>query len=191
MKITINERDLTDARQSILNQLPSILSSILFIWKTISEQLFDNTDDQISLSTLTINNIWPIHSVKQIRQTILDFLYTLTKSNGVSFISAVAQCWGERKRQQRTQQKSIIQTTIDTSSRTTILTMPRDNIGETQALIDIVMNINGYTITDMIPHMNELIRNQLTARDKVNITKAKGSKIKLLFGSVFTVISTL
>jgi hypothetical protein len=46
--------------------------------------------------------------------------------------------------------------------------MPRDNIGETQALIDIVMNINGYTINDMIPHMNELIRNQLTARDKVN-----------------------
>ena len=45
--------------------------------------------------------------------------------------------------------------------------MPRDNIGETQALIDIVMNINGYTINDMIPNMNELIRNQLTARDKV------------------------
>ena len=49
--------------------------------------------------------------------------------------------------------------------------MPRDNIGETQALIDIVMNINGYTINDMIPNMNELIRNQLTARDKVNIRR--------------------
>lgn len=120
-------------------------------------------------STLTINSLWPIHSVKLIRQTILDFLYTLTKSNGVSFISAVAQCWGERKRQQRTQQKTNTQTTIDTSSRTTILTMPRDNIGETQALIDIVMNINGYTVNDMVPNMNELIRNQLTARDKVNI----------------------
>jgi hypothetical protein len=51
--------------------------------------------------------------------------------------------------------------------------MPRDNIGETQALIDIVMNINGYTLNDMIPHMNELIRNQLTARDKVNFEEKK------------------
>ncbi|CAF4329023.1 unnamed protein product, partial [Rotaria sp. Silwood2] len=66
----------------------------------------------------------------------------------------------------RTQQKSSTQSTLDTSSRTTILTMPRDNIGEAQALIDIVMNINGYTLIDMIPNMNELIRNQLTARDK-------------------------
>ncbi len=166
---------MSDARQSILNQFPSILSSILFIWKTISEQfLFDNTIDQPILTTLpihqSINNLWPIHSVKQIRQTILDFLSSLTKSNGVSFISAVAQCWGERKRQQRTQQKT---TTLDASSRTTILTMPRDNIGETQALIDIVRNLNGYTINDMIPNMNELIRNQLTTRDKVNIRKEK------------------
>ncbi len=169
---------MSDARQSILNQFPSILSSILFIWKTISEQfLFDNTIDQPILTTLpihqSINNLWPIHSVKQIRQTILDFLSSLTKSNGVSFISAVAQCWGERKRQQRTQQKGSTQTTIDSSSQTTILTMPRDNIGETQALIDIVMNINGYTLNDMIPHMNELIRNQLTARDKVNFEEKK------------------
>ncbi|CAF0944762.1 unnamed protein product [Adineta steineri] len=170
--ITINERDLSDARQSILNQLPSILSSILFIWKTISEQfLFDNTIDQSILTTLPIhsstNHLWPVYNVRQIRQTILNFLSTLTKSNGVSFISAVAQCWGERKRQLRTQQKvPPTQSTVDTLSRTTILTMPRDNLGETQALIDIVMNINGYTINDMIPNMNELIRNQLTARDK-------------------------
>jgi len=168
--ITMNERDLADARQSILNQLPSILSSILFIWKTISEQyLFDNgVDSVVSPSSLSMNNPWQIHNVKQIRQTILDYLSSLTKSNGVSFISAVAQCWGERKRQQRTQQKSLPQTTIETSSRTTILNMPRDNLGEAQALIEIVMNIQGYTINDMIPNMNELIRNQLTTRDKVN-----------------------
>jgi hypothetical protein len=185
-QININERDLSDARQLILNQLPSILSSLLFIWKTVSEQCpFDSTIEQTLSSSLPVhsstNNSWPIHSVKQIRQTILDFLLSLTKSNGVSFISAVAQCWGERKRQQRTQQKTTTTTTTSTStstsvkpsnndansSRTTILTMPRDHIGETQALIDIVMNINGYTINDMIPNMNELIRNQSSARDKV------------------------
>lgn len=170
----VNERDLSDARQSILNQLPSILSSILFIWKTISEQ-YSSSDyspeqtpsSSFTSSNLPVNNLWAIHSVKHIRQTILDFLASLTKSNGVSFISAVAQCWGERKRQQRTQQKSLTQGTNETSSRTTILTMPRDNQAEIQALIDIVMNINGYTINDMIPNMNELIRNQLTTRDKV------------------------
>jgi hypothetical protein len=54
--------------------------------------------------------------------------------------------------------------------------MPRDNIGETQALIDIVMNINGYTINDMIPNMNELIRNQLSARDKVIIQREEREK---------------
>ncbi|CAF0867652.1 unnamed protein product [Adineta ricciae] len=171
--ITINERDLSDARQLILNQLPSILSSILFVWKTISEPfLFDHTIDQTILTSLpvhqTTNHLWPIHNARHIRQTILDFLSSLTKSNGVSFISAVAQCWGERKRQQRTLQKTpaTTESTLDRSSRTTILTMPRDNIGETQALIDIVMNISGYTLNDMIPHMNELIRTQLSARDK-------------------------
>jgi hypothetical protein len=169
----LNERDLSDARQSILNQLSSVLSSLLFIWKTISEHyIFDSSLDQL-ISTASVghssasNNIWAMNSVKQIRQTILDFVSSLTKSNGVSFISAVVQCWGERKRQQRTQQKTTAQTTSDTASRT-ILTMPRDNVGETQALIDIVMNIQGYTINDMIPNMNELLRNQSTDRDKVN-----------------------
>lgn len=187
----MNERDLSDARQSILNQLPSILSSILFIWKTISEQLqLENSSDQTSSSSnLPVNNLWPIHSVKQIRQTILEFLASLTKSNGVSFISAVAQCWGERKRQQRTQQKSLTQGTIETSSRTTILTMPRDNQAEIQALIDIVMNINGYTINDMIPNMNELIRNQLSARDKVIIVQRMNNDLS--FGLVFAVVNTL
>lgn len=46
--------------------------------------------------------------------------------------------------------------------------MPRDNVGEAQALIEIVMNLSGYSLNDMIPHMNELIRTQLTTRDKVN-----------------------
>jgi len=68
--------------------------------------------------------------------------------------------------------------------------MPRDNIGETQALIDIVMNLNGYTINDMIPNMNELIRNQLTTRDKVNIRK-EDEQEAFLFQSVFTVIGNL
>lgn len=166
----INERDFSDARQSILSQLPSVLSSLIFIWKTVSENLFENTTDQ-SVSTvvsanLSSNNPWPLHSIKLIRQTILDFLLSLTKSNGTTFISAVAQCWGERKRQQRIQQKTT-QSTNEVTSRTTILTMPRDNVAETQALIDIVMNINGYTINDMIPNMNELIRNHYSARDKV------------------------
>ena len=149
-----------------------MLSSLLFIWKTISEHyIFDSSLDQL-ISTAPVghsssNNIWAINSVKQIRQTILDFVSSLTKSNGVSFISAVVQCWGERKRQQRTQQRSTAQTTSDTAPRT-ILTMPRDNIGETQALIDIVMNIQGYTINDMIQNMNTLLRDQSTDRDKVN-----------------------
>ena len=84
----------------------------------------------------------------------------------------MAQCWGERKRQQRIQQKTT-QGNNETAPRTTILTMPRDNAGEIQALIDIVMNINGYTINDMIPNMNELIKNQLNARDKVNFELKK------------------
>ena len=148
---------------------------MLFIWKTTSEQyLFDNTIDQTTSNVLSIhqlvNNHWPIHNVKQIRQTILNFLSSLAKSNGVSFLNAVAQCWGERKRQQRTQQRNFTQ---DTLSRTTILTMPRDNIGEAQALIDIMLNINDYTINDLISNMNELIRNHLTERDKVKKKKEK------------------
>ena len=58
--------------------------------------------------------------------------------------------------------------------------MPRDNQAEIQALIDIVMNINGYTINDMIPNMNELIRNQLAARDKVITVREEGMMILCL-----------
>jgi hypothetical protein len=64
--------------------------------------------------------------------------------------------------------------------------MPRDNIGETQALIDIVMNINGYTINDMIPNMNELIRNQLTARDKVNFDDRKEKQTSFFWISFYS-----
>jgi len=64
--------------------------------------------------------------------------------------------------------------------------MPRDNIGETQALIDIVMNINEYTINDMIPNMNELIRNQLTARDKVNFDDRKEKQTFLFWISFYS-----
>ena len=35
------------------------------------------------------------------------------------------------------------------------------------------MNINNYTINDMIYNMNELIRNQTMISDKVNLLKKK------------------
>ncbi|CAF1040873.1 unnamed protein product [Didymodactylos carnosus] len=171
----LSERDLYDARQSILNQLPSILSSLLFIWKTVSEQLLFELPEQTITTTINLNfqkqykNPWPNQSVKQIRQTILELLSSLTKHNGISFMLAIAVCWGERKRQQRlksTAQSPKLSTGSIGVTTSTILTMPRDNIGEIQALIDIVMNIKNYTINDIIANMNELIRNQLTVRDK-------------------------
>ncbi len=133
IQLTINGNDLSDARQSILNKLPLILSSLLFIWKTIS--------------TDPTNSIWLENSIKQIRETIIEFISSLTKSNGVSFLRAVAQCWGEYKQQQKSS---------------------RDIIGEIQALFNILMNINNFTINDMIYNINELIRNQSTIDDKVD-----------------------
>jgi hypothetical protein len=105
-----------------LNKIPSILSSLLFIWKTLSI-------DQV-------NSIWLLHNIKKIREAIIEFISSLTKSNGVSFVRAVAQYWGKR------QQKS------------------KDNTDDIQALINILMNINNYSINDMIYNMNELIQNQ-------------------------------
>ncbi len=133
IQLIINGNDLSDARQSILNKLPLILSSLLFIWKTIS--------------TDPTNSIWLENSIKQIRETIIEFISSLTKSNGVSFLRAVAQCWGEYKQQQKSS---------------------RDIIGEIQALFNILMNINNFTINDMIYNINELIRNQSTIDDKVD-----------------------
>jgi hypothetical protein len=65
----------------------------------------------------------------------------------VPFLRAVAQCWGEYKQQQKSS---------------------RDIIGEIQTLFNILMNINNFTINDMIYNINELIRNQSTINDKVN-----------------------
>ncbi len=130
---------MSDARQAILNKFPSIVSSILFLWNTIS------TDQT--------NSIWSESNIKQIREAIIEYIASLTKSNSVAFLRAAARCWGERKQQQKS---SII---------------PRDNIGEKQALIDILMRINNFTINDMIYNMNEFIRTQSITNDKVNLLR--------------------
>ncbi len=79
-----------------------------------------------------------MNNIKKIRETIIEFISLLTKSNGVSFVRAIAQCWKERKRQQKSKDHS-------------------DNM---QVLINILMNINNYSINDMIYNMNELIQTQ-------------------------------
>ncbi|CAF3374341.1 unnamed protein product [Rotaria sp. Silwood1] len=134
-RIKINTNDLSKtARQSMLNKLPLIFSSLLFIWKTVS---INQT-----------NSIWLVKNIKLIREKIIDFISSLTKSNGFSFLRAIILCWGERKQQQKT---SIIQ---------------RDNVNEIQALIDILININNYTTNDIIYNMNILIQNLSTTNNK-------------------------
>ncbi|CAF4045021.1 unnamed protein product [Rotaria sp. Silwood2] len=133
-RVKINTNDQSDARQSMLNKLPLILSSLLFIWKTIS---INQT-----------NSIWLVKNIKLVREKIIEFMSSLTKSNGVSFLRAVVLCWSERKQQQKS---SIIQ---------------RDNVNEIQALIDILMNINNYTTNDIMYNMNTLIRNLSATNNK-------------------------
>ncbi|CAF3570172.1 unnamed protein product [Adineta steineri] len=130
-QLTTNSTDFSNARQAMLNKLPLILSSLLFIWKTLS---IDQT-----------NSIWLENNIKQIREIIIECVTLLTKSNGISFIHAIVKCWGEYKQQQKSS---------------------KDNIGEIQALITILMNINNFTINDMIYNINEFIRNQTTMSDK-------------------------
>jgi hypothetical protein len=149
IQIAINTNDLSDARQSILNKFPLIVSSILFIWNTIS----------ISQT----NSIWSETNIKQIRESIVEFVASLTKSNGISFLRAVARCWGERKQQQK------------------VSTVSRDNIGERQALINILMNINNFTINDMIYNMNEFIRTQSITNHKVNLLRKKLCFLNILY----------
>ncbi|UJR10286.1 hypothetical protein I4U23_014493 [Adineta vaga] len=82
-RLSINTIDVSDARRSMLKKFPLILSSLLFIWKTIG---IDQT-----------NSIWINSNIKQIRETILELISLLIKSHGVSFMRAVAQYWGESK----------------------------------------------------------------------------------------------
>ena len=125
-----------------------IVSSLLFIWNIIS------TDQS--------NSIWSESNCKQIREVIIEFVASLTKSNSVSFLRAVAQCWGERKQIQKSS------------------TSFRDNLGEKQALINILLNINSFTINDVIYNMNEFIRTQSITDEKVNSI----IKTKLLFFNI-------
>ena len=76
--MSINPDDLSDARQLLLYRLPSILSSFLYLWETISH--------------------WSTPHVLRIRARIVEFVATLMKSHGVAFLRAVASCWAERKR---------------------------------------------------------------------------------------------
>lgn len=67
-----------DLRQTFFRKLPSILSSLLFLWKTIST--------------------WTRTNVQSIRLQIMQMISSLLRSNGVSVLRAVAYCWGGRKR---------------------------------------------------------------------------------------------
>lgn len=98
------------------------------------------------------NSIWSGNHIKQIREIIIEFISSLTKSNGISFVRAIAQCWGERKRQQK---------------------LSKDAIDEIHVLINVHTNINNYTINDMIYNMYEFIRNPSIINEKVNLLKKK------------------
>ncbi|CAF1177973.1 unnamed protein product, partial [Rotaria sordida] len=132
-------RNLTFVVQYYSQQETKFEFNLLFIWKT--------------LSLNQINSIWLAKNIKLIRDKIIEFISSLTKSNGVSFLRAIILCWGERKQQQQQQQQkpSIIR---------------RDNVNEIQALIDILMNINNYTTNDIIYNMNKLLRNLSTTNNK-------------------------
>ena len=82
----------------------------------------------------------------------MDLMSSLLKSNGVSVLRAVTYCWAGRKR------------------RSSSVGIPRDHLGEMQALIEILIQLNDYTITDMILTMNELLRDQSTSNEKVSVT---------------------
>lgn len=106
----------------ILTKFPTIFSSFLFIWK--------------SLTIDPSHSIWLGNNIKQIRELIIDFLSSLTKSHGLTFIRAVIQYWSACKRQQQ-----------------------HSSTDQIQLLINILKQINNYSINEMIYNLNELIRN--------------------------------
>lgn len=106
----------------ILTKFPTIFSSLLFIWKSLS---IDHT-----------HSIWLGNNIKHIRELIIDFLSSLTKSHGLTFIRAVIQYWSACKHQQQNCSKEQI-----------------------HLLINILKQINNYSINEMIYNLNELIHN--------------------------------
>jgi hypothetical protein len=52
-------------------------------------------------------------------------------------------------------------------------TISKDSSDEIQALINILMNINNYTINDLIYNMNQFIQNQSIINEKVNLLQKK------------------
>lgn len=119
-----NTNDLTDARQMILTKFPLIFSSLLFVWKHLS---IDQS-----------HSIWLGNQMKQIRDLIIEFLSSLTKSNGLTFIRTVVQYWSEYKRQQRSSKGQT------------------DHI---QTVNYILKSMTSYSTSEMISNINELIRN--------------------------------
>lgn len=122
--MTYNANDSVDARQMILTKFPTIFSSLVFIWKSLS---IDHT-----------HSIWLGNKIKQIRDLIIEFLSSLTKSNGLTFIRTVVQYWSEYKHQQRSS---------------------KGQTDQIQTLTHILKSITSYSINDMIYNINELIRN--------------------------------
>ena len=83
----------------------------------------------------------------------MDLMSSVLKSNGVFVLRAVTYCWAGRKR------------------RSSSVGIPRDHLSEIQALIEILIHLNDYTITDMILHMNELIRDQSANNERVGVQR--------------------
>lgn len=93
------------------------------------------------------NAIWSMNNIKIIRETMVLFMSSLAKSKSISFTRAVVLCWDEYKRQQK------------------LLSIEQDP----HPLIDFLMNINNYTINDIICNMHRLIQHLVSKNNKVRI----------------------
>jgi hypothetical protein len=118
-------RDLATVRQSIFNTLPLTLSTVLLVWS--------------------------LNKVDRVCRTVTLFMSSLLKSDGVSFLRTIAQCWSESKRPL---------THVSLNDRTE----------EMSLFIDILIQLNDYTITNLLTDMSDLLRALWTTHEQVRLT---------------------
>ncbi|XP_067368008.1 protein dopey-1 isoform X2 [Channa argus] len=94
LQVSVDQKDLAEARSGILSILHTIMSSVTLLWSILHQA--DNSEKPAAASGASTSNI-NLGSTKNLRQQILELLGPISMNHGAHFMAAIAYVWNERK----------------------------------------------------------------------------------------------
>ncbi len=147
---TDNETHLIQARDSLLSQLPSILSHMTQVWHRCNILLNSNS----SVATLQFDQTsqqqqqqpqhqysWILGHPVLIRQCITEMLNPIAQYHSLAFMQAIGSVWGEKKKRTRLNQ-------------------------EHKVIIELVRSLKSFSISSILLNITDILRQSSQSKNK-------------------------